>query len=121
MPGVSRLAIPDLVKECRALGKLGILAVALFPKLDARPEGRGGHGGAQGGRPDPAGRPGGQEGRPGADVMTDIALDPYTAHGHDGVLTPDGRDVDNDRTVGILSGWRSSTPAPASTWSRRAT
>ena len=34
--------------------------------------------------------------------MTDIALDPYTTHGHDGVLTRDGRDVDNDRTVGIL-------------------
>ena len=36
-------------------------------------------------------------------VITDIALDPYTTHGHDGVLTPDGRDVDNDRTVGILA------------------
>jgi porphobilinogen synthase len=35
-------------------------------------------------------------------VATDIALDPYTVHGHDGVLTPDGSDVDNDRTVGIL-------------------
>jgi len=34
--------------------------------------------------------------------MTDIALDPYTTHGHDGVLTPDGRDVANDRTVEIL-------------------
>jgi porphobilinogen synthase len=35
-------------------------------------------------------------------VATDIALDPYTVHGHDGVLTPDGSDVDNDRTVEIL-------------------
>jgi porphobilinogen synthase len=35
-------------------------------------------------------------------VMTDIALDPYTTHGHDGVLTPARDDVDNDRTVGIL-------------------
>jgi porphobilinogen synthase len=35
-------------------------------------------------------------------VMTDIALDPYTSHGHDGILTADGRDVDNDRTVGVL-------------------
>jgi porphobilinogen synthase len=34
--------------------------------------------------------------------MTDIALDPYTTHGHDGVLTASGDDVDNDRTVGIL-------------------
>jgi porphobilinogen synthase len=35
MPGVSRLNVPDLVKECRGLRKLGILAVALFPKLDS--------------------------------------------------------------------------------------
>ena len=34
--------------------------------------------------------------------MTDIALDPYTTHGHDGVLTADGRDVANDATVEIL-------------------
>src|SRR5690606_12643659 len=35
-------------------------------------------------------------------IITDVALDPYTSHGHDGVLTPDGRDVDNDATVEIL-------------------
>ena len=35
-PGSSAYTIPDLVKECRALRKLGILAVALFPKLDSR-------------------------------------------------------------------------------------
>jgi len=34
MPGVFRLNIGDLVKECRALHKLGVPAVALFPKLD---------------------------------------------------------------------------------------
>jgi porphobilinogen synthase len=36
-------------------------------------------------------------------VITDVALDPYTSHGHDGVLTPAGDDVANDRTVGILA------------------
>ena len=36
MPGVLRLNISDLVKECRALAKLGVPAVALFPKLDSR-------------------------------------------------------------------------------------
>jgi porphobilinogen synthase len=36
-------------------------------------------------------------------VITDIALDPYTTPGHDGLLTADGRDVDNDRTVEILA------------------
>src|ERR1035441_7970531 len=36
MPGVFRHSIRDLVKECRLLSRLGIRAVALFPKLDAR-------------------------------------------------------------------------------------
>ena len=35
-------------------------------------------------------------------VITDIALDPYTTHGHDGVLSADGLDVANDPTVAIL-------------------
>ncbi|MFM7374107.1 MAG: porphobilinogen synthase, partial [Chthoniobacterales bacterium] len=35
-------------------------------------------------------------------LIADVALDPYTDHGHDGVLTKDGRDVDNDATVEIL-------------------
>src|SRR3954469_17515676 len=36
MPGVSRFNITDLVRECRELAKLGVPAVALFPKLDAK-------------------------------------------------------------------------------------
>ena len=36
-------------------------------------------------------------------VITDVALDPYTSHGHDGVLTAARDDVANDRTVGILA------------------
>jgi porphobilinogen synthase len=39
---------------------------------------------------------------PGLAVITDVALDPYTSHGHDGVLTADGRDVANDESVEIL-------------------
>ncbi|HWA24129.1 MAG TPA: porphobilinogen synthase, partial [Lacunisphaera sp.] len=35
-------------------------------------------------------------------IITDVALDPYTSHGHDGVLTEARDDVDNDRTVSIL-------------------
>jgi len=36
-------------------------------------------------------------------VITDIALDPYTSHGHDGLLNERGTDVDNDRTVEALT------------------
>jgi porphobilinogen synthase len=102
MPGVFRLNLADLAKECRALHKLGVPAVALFPSIDPK-------------RKDPEGSIALREDAlvlravravkkavPDLAVMTDLALDPYTTHGHDGVLTPDGRDVDNDRTVGIL-------------------
>ncbi len=102
MPGVFRLNLADLAKECRALHKFGVPAVALFPSIDPRLK-------------DPDGSVALREDAlvlravravkravPELTVMTDIALDPYTTHGHDGVLTPDGRDVDNDRTVGIL-------------------
>ena len=39
---------------------------------------------------------------PGTVIFADIALDPYTTHGHDGVLNAAGTDVDNDRTVEAL-------------------
>lgn len=102
MPGVFRYSIPDLVKECRALAKLGVPGVALFPRLEAK-------------RKDSQGSAALDEDAlilravravkkavPGLTVITDIALDPYTTHGHDGVLTAAEDDVDNDRTVGIL-------------------
>jgi porphobilinogen synthase len=104
MPGVSRLAIPDLVKECRALGKLGILAVALFPRIDARLKDEEGTAALREDALILRAVRAVKRAVPGLTVMTDIALDPYTSHGHDGVLSADGRDVDNDRTVGILSG-----------------
>jgi porphobilinogen synthase len=103
MPGVFRHRVSGLCRECRALFELGITAVAVFPKLDP-------------GIKDAAGTAALaedalvlravraiKEAVPGLTVMTDIALDPYTDHGHDGVLTADGGDVDNDRTVAILA------------------
>jgi porphobilinogen synthase len=102
MPGVSRLNITDLVKECRALVKLGVPAVALFPKLDAKHKDEDGTA---------ALHPDGlilravravKQAVPELTVITDIALDPYTTHGHDGVLNAARTDVENDRTVAIL-------------------
>jgi len=102
MPGVFRHSITDLVKECRALAKLGVSAVALFPKLDARLKDTEGSAALREDALVLRAVRAVKKAVPGLTVMTDIALDPYTTHGHDGVLTPDGRDVDNDRTVGIL-------------------
>ena len=102
MPGICRFNIKDLVKECRQLHKLGIPAVAIFPKLDAKLKD------AVGSRaldPDTlvlrAVRAI-KRAVPELSVITDVALDPYTSHGHDGVLTEALDDVENDRTVGIL-------------------
>jgi porphobilinogen synthase len=102
MPGVFRRSIADLVKECRALAKLGVPAVALFPKLDARLKDTEGSAALREDALVLQAVRAVKKAVPGLTVMTDIALDPYTTHGHDGVLTADGRDVDNDRTVEIL-------------------
>ena len=102
MPGVYRYSVADLVKECRALFKLGVPAVALFPKLDASYKDHTGtaalHADALVLRAVRAVK----KALPELTVMTDIALDPYTVHGHDGILTEDGTDVENDRTVEAL-------------------
>jgi porphobilinogen synthase len=99
MPGVFRLNIADLVKECRQLLKLGVPAVALFPKLDARLKDEEGSAALYEDALILRAVRAVKKALPGMTVMTDIALDPYTTHGHDGVLTVDGSDVDNDRTV----------------------
>lgn len=102
MPGVNRLCIRDLVKECRELHRAGVPAVALFPKLDPKLKDAEG---TQALNPDTlvlrAVRAV-KDAVPELTVITDVALDPYTSHGHDGVLTPALDDVENDRTVGLL-------------------
>lgn len=103
MPGVLRRNIPDLVKECRELAALGIPAVAIFPKLDARLKDADGTAALREDALVLRAIRAVKSAVPGLVVMTDIALDPYTTHGHDGVLTPAGDDVDNDRTVAILT------------------
>jgi porphobilinogen synthase len=103
MPGVFRLPLPDLVRECRGLLKLGIRAVALFPNLSPRLKDGDGTAALREDALVLRAVKAVKKALPDLMVMTDIALDPYTVHGHDGVLTADGRDVDNDRTVAILS------------------
>jgi porphobilinogen synthase len=103
MPGVFRYTIPDLVKECGSLRKLGILAVALFPKLDPRLKDEDGTAALREDALILRAVRAVKKAVPNMIVMTDIALDPYTTHGHDGVLLSDRSDVDNDRTVAILA------------------
>ena len=102
MPGVARLSIDLAVKAAKQAAELGIPVIALFPNT-----------------PDAARSDDGQEALnpanlvcratraikdavPHIGILCDVALDPYTAHGHDGLL--DGETILNDETVEILVG-----------------
>jgi porphobilinogen synthase len=102
MPGIERRSVKDLVRECREALGLGIPAVAIFPVIDpARKDARGTHALSSGNLLFRALREV-KAAVPELVLIADVALDPYTDHGHDGVLTRDGNDVDNDATVEIL-------------------
>ena len=101
LPGVSRWSIDRLGAKARQAAALGIPCVALFPNTpeSLRTE-----------RAEEALNRDNliclatraiKEAVPEIGVLTDVALDPYTAHGHDGVVDPDGN-VINDDTVSIL-------------------
>jgi porphobilinogen synthase len=100
MPGVTRQSVDVAVERAREAAQLGIPAIALFPNTDAAkrtPDG------------DEALNPDNlvcravraiKKAVPEIGIMCDVALDPYTSHGHDGLLR-DGRIV-NDETVDVL-------------------
>jgi porphobilinogen synthase len=101
MPGVDRLSVAALVDEAGLAKSLGIPLIAIFPAIPAaRKSARG----------EEALDPENlvcravravKAAHPDLGVLCDVALDPFTTHGHDGVLDADG-DVANDRTVEIL-------------------
>jgi porphobilinogen synthase len=102
MPRVSRHSLESLVVECQACAATGIRAVAIFPCIDASKKDAIGS---------VAHSPENilfkavaavKAALPGLLIITDVALDPYTDHGHDGILTADGGDVANDETVEAL-------------------
>ena len=102
MPGVARHNIDDLIKECRALWKLGVPAIALFPKIDPKLKDPDGSIALHEDGLIPRAVRAVKKALPEMAVMTDIALDPYTTHGHDGLLSDDGAEILNDATVGAL-------------------
>lgn len=102
MPGVMRRSVKDLVRECREAFDLGIPAAAIFPVIDpAKKDPRGRHALSSDNLLFRALREA-KAAVPELVLIADVALDPYTDHGHDGVLTHDGHEVDNDATVEIL-------------------
>ncbi|OMH39655.1 porphobilinogen synthase [Motiliproteus sp. MSK22-1] len=101
MPGVDRLSIDLLLKEAGELVSLGVPAVALFPvtptdcKTEFAEEAYNADGLAQ--RTVKALK----DAYPELGVITDVALDPFTTHGQDGIIDSNGY-VLNDRTVETL-------------------
>jgi porphobilinogen synthase len=101
MPGVLRHSIDSLIRECEEALAAGILAVAVFPSIKSGlKNARGTHGLKDDNLLYRAVRRL-KQALPELVIVTDVALDPYTSHGHDGVLAADGS-VDNDETVAIL-------------------
>lgn len=100
MPNVERLSIDIAVKEAKAAADLGIPAIALFPNADPAKRSE---------LAEEAYNPDNLICRavneikshvPEIGIICDVALDPYTSHGHDGILV--GETIDNDRTVEVL-------------------
>jgi porphobilinogen synthase len=101
MPGVSRKSIDKLLLELTEVRDLGIPAVALFPVIDAAKKSLDGA---------ECANPNGlvqntvraiKKELPELVVITDVALDPYTTHGQDGIIDDSGY-VLNDETVAML-------------------
>jgi porphobilinogen synthase len=103
MPGVDRLNIEEAVGEAERAASLGIPAIAPFPYVDKALR-------------DPRGSEALKatnlmcravraikKAVPDIGVITDVALDPYTSHGHDGLMDEAGRIV-NDTTIEVLCG-----------------
>jgi len=101
MPGVDRLTLDHLLPVAERCLKLGVPALALFPAIEPAlktPDGR------------EATNPRGlipravsalKKSFPELGIMTDVALDPYTSHGQDGVIDESGY-ILNDETIAIL-------------------
>ncbi|MCH7820446.1 MAG: porphobilinogen synthase [Proteobacteria bacterium] len=101
MPGVERKSVDNLLTELAEVKSLGIPAVALFPVIDAAqktPDG------SECSNPDGLVQRSVREIKsayPDIAVITDVALDPYTTHGQDGIIDDSGY-VLNDDTVEML-------------------
>jgi porphobilinogen synthase len=101
MPGVSRLSVSAAARAAKRAQDLGIPAIAVFPHIDAAKKDAEGK---------EALNPNGlvcsavramKDAAPNVGLMVDVALDPFTDHGHDGLLR--GGRIANDETVKVLA------------------
>ncbi len=101
MPGVERLSIDLAVQRAGRLQQLGIPAVALFP---VTPDARKSADGREAYNPEAITQRAirrMKDAWPDLGIVTDVALDPFTTHGHDGVMN-DAGEILNDPSVDVL-------------------
>lgn len=101
LPGVSRLSVDKVVEAAREAAALGIPAIALFPATPAEKKTEDGREALNPDKLVCRAIRAVKAAVPEVGIIADVALDPYTTHGHDGVLGTDG-DVANDATVAML-------------------
>jgi porphobilinogen synthase len=103
MPGISRLSIDHLILECQQLFKLGVPCVSLFPAIDLK---------LKNPKASEAYNPDGlyiraikeiKNAIPELLIMSDVALDPYSSDGHDGLVDPRNGEIINDATLDVLA------------------
>tara|TARA_X000000950_G_scaffold65075_1_gene79849 strand:- start:28942 stop:29946 length:1005 start_codon:yes stop_codon:yes gene_type:complete len=102
MPGIKRFTESQIIEEISEISKLGIKAVAIFPKVNQKLKSK---------NAEEALNPNNlvcktvstlRKEFPSIGIICDVALDPYTISGHDGV-TNQNNQIDNDKTIKILA------------------
>jgi porphobilinogen synthase len=102
MPGVDRLSVDLVPGAAEAAAKLGIPVVALFPYTDTALKSPDGKEATNANNLVCRATRALKKAVPQIGVLCDVALDPYTSHGHDGVMDDNNENVANDRTIEIL-------------------
>jgi len=102
MPGVDRLSVDLVPGAAEEAAKLGIPVIALFPFTEASLKTPDGRESANANNLVCRATQALKKAVPQIGVLCDVALDPYTSHGHDGVMDGNNANVDNDATLEIL-------------------
>ncbi len=101
MPDIERLSLDELAKEAKAVSKLGIPALALFPSPDATSKSEDGREAFNADGLTQRAIKTIKDACPEMGIITDVALDPFTTHGQDGIIDDKGY-VLNQETVEVL-------------------
>lgn len=101
MPGMERLNVSEAAAAAKRAAKLGIPAIAIFPHIDPAKKDEDG---SESLNPDglvPSVIKAMKDAAPDVGIICDVALDPFTSHGHDGLIDESGY-VLNDETTAVL-------------------